>query len=240
MRLREGDTVLAVVAGSARAAVAFFSNMGGCYVTRIQDLPASMGFGDPVHKLFKLDDGERMVACFSFDPRALPVPPPSEGTRSGEPEPPFALAITRAGFGFRFSLRPHRDPSTRAGRRFARPKESDEVLAVMPVGEGDVVVCASSDGHVLGVPVSEIPALASASKGVIVMALEGDERLIGGALAFGPSDQVMLETEQGRTKAVRLSEVLGHRANRGAPIVKRDRFTRLLPTPAVVPTLDGT
>ena len=83
-RLREGDSVLAVVAGSTRAAVAFFSNLGGCYVARIHDVPASTGYGDPVQKLFKLDDGERMIACFSFDPRALAVPPPSEGVASGE------------------------------------------------------------------------------------------------------------------------------------------------------------
>src|SRR6185437_8163811 len=40
-RLREGDSVLAVVAGSTRAAVAFFSNLGGCYVCRVHDLPSS-------------------------------------------------------------------------------------------------------------------------------------------------------------------------------------------------------
>ena len=65
-RLREGDSVLAVVAGSTRAAVAFFSNLGGCYVARIHDVPASTGYGDPVQKLFKLDDGERMVAMLSL------------------------------------------------------------------------------------------------------------------------------------------------------------------------------
>jgi DNA gyrase subunit A len=239
-RLREGDSVLAVVAGSTRAAVAFFSNLGGCYVARIHDLPASTGYGDPVQKLFKLDDGERMVACFSFDPRALPVPPPGEGegVAAGEPEPPFALAVTRQGFGSRFSLRPHREPSTRAGRRFAKPKEGDEVLAVVPVGDGDVVVCASGDGHVLGVPVVEIPALAGAGKGAIVMDVEEGERLVGAALVRDAGERVTLETDKGKTREVRLSEVLGHRANKGAPIFKRDRLTRVVPAPLTVPTLE--
>src|SRR5262249_49646164 len=46
-RLREGDSLLAVVAGSTRSAVAFFSNLGGCYVARIHDIPPSTGYGDP-------------------------------------------------------------------------------------------------------------------------------------------------------------------------------------------------
>jgi len=236
-RLREGDSVLAVVAGSTRAAVAFFSNLGGCYVARIHDVPASTGYGDPVQKLFKLDDGERMIACLSFDPRALSVPASSE-TPHDEPEPPFALAITRAGFGSRFSLRPHREPSTRSGRRFAKPKEGDEVLAVIAVGERDAIVCVSGDGHVLGVPVSEIPALAGAGKGVIVMDLDEGERLVGAALALAASDRITVETDKGKAKEVRLSEVHGRRGNKGTAIVKRDRFTRVVPPPLVVPTLE--
>ena len=238
-RLREGDAVLTVVAGSTRAAVAFFSNLGGCYVCRIHELPASTGYGDPVQKLFKLDDGERMVAMLSFDARALEVPPPGDpGERAEEPEPPYALAVTRSGFGFRFSLRQHREPSTRAGRRFARPKEGDEVLAVMTVSDGDSVVCASSDGHVLGVPVMEIPALAGAGKGAIVMDVADGERLVGAVPALSPRDHVTIETEKGKPKDVRLSEVLGHRANKGTAVVKRDRFTRIVPPQVVVPTLE--
>ncbi len=164
--------------------------------------------------------------------------PPTEG--ASEPEPPFALAITRAGFGSRFSLRPHREPSTRAGRRFARPKEGDEVLAVMPVAEGNVVVCAAGDGHVLGVPVEEIPALAGAGKGAIVMDVEEGERLVGATVALSEEEKVTLETDKGKEKPVRVSEVLGHRANKGTAVVKRDRFTRIVPAPLVVPTLEVT
>jgi DNA gyrase subunit A len=205
-------------------------------VCRVHDVPPSTGYGDPVQKLFKLDDGERMVAMLSFDPRALDVPAPTEGAE--EPEPPYALAVTRLGFGFRFSLRQHREPSTRAGRLFAKPKEGDEVLAVMPVGEGDAVMCASSDGHVLGVLVAEIPALAGAGKGAIVMDVAEGERLVGAAIALSDRDKLTLETDKGKEKDVKLGEVLGRRANKGAAIMKRDRFTRALPPALVVPTLE--
>src|SRR5690606_1859533 len=130
-RVREGDSVLAAVAGSTRASVAFFSNFGACYVARVHDVPPSTGYGDPVQKLFKMDDGERMVAMLSFDPRVLDVPEPGD-----EPEPPLAVAVTAQGLAFRFSLRPHRDPSTRAGRKYGKLVEGDEIIGVYPIEEG--------------------------------------------------------------------------------------------------------
>ena len=35
------------------------------------DIPASTGFGEPIQKLFKLKDGEKIVAVHSFDPRVV-------------------------------------------------------------------------------------------------------------------------------------------------------------------------
>src|SRR5690606_24108602 len=64
-RLREGDSVLAVLPGSTRATVGFFSNFGVCYTARVIDVPASTGYGEPIQKLFKLKDGEKIVAAVS-------------------------------------------------------------------------------------------------------------------------------------------------------------------------------
>jgi DNA gyrase subunit A len=68
-RLREGDSVLAVLPGSTRATVVFFTNFGSAYTCRIIDAPASTGYGEPVQSLFKFKDGERVVAAASLDPR---------------------------------------------------------------------------------------------------------------------------------------------------------------------------
>src|SRR5688500_3136164 len=72
-RLREGDRVLSLVAGSTRAAVTFFSNFGTAYTARIIDIPATTGYGEPIQKLFKLKDGEKIVAAVSMDDRVLPA-----------------------------------------------------------------------------------------------------------------------------------------------------------------------
>src|SRR5207237_2594224 len=46
-RLREGDAVMAVCAGSTRASVVFFSNFGAAYTSKIIEVPASTGYGEP-------------------------------------------------------------------------------------------------------------------------------------------------------------------------------------------------
>ena len=106
-RLREGDAVLAALRGSTKEAIAIFSNQGSCYVTRVNDVPASTGYGEPVQKLFNFRDGERAVGAMLLDAPSAPA-----GA--------VALAITRQGYGLRFNLDPHRELSTRAGRRFAK------------------------------------------------------------------------------------------------------------------------
>ena len=64
-RLREGDAILAVIRGSTKEPMAIFSNLGSAYVLRINDVPASTGYGEPVQKLFNFRDGERVVGALS-------------------------------------------------------------------------------------------------------------------------------------------------------------------------------
>jgi len=119
-RLRSGDTVLTCVAGSTRQTVAFFSSLSVYYTTRMTDIPASTGFGEPIQKLFKLKDGERIIATLSINPRV--ISDISEDPKKPElcPET-HGLAATNNGFALRFGLQAFAEPSTRNGRRFARP-----------------------------------------------------------------------------------------------------------------------
>ena len=125
LRVREGDEVMAVLAGSLKQNLVFFSNFGAAYVTRFNDIPASTGYGDPVQKLFKFDDGERVVGALSLDPRM--------------PRPELLIGVSRRGYGLRFPLAPHTEASTRSGRRYARPGEGDELIGVVPVGNRDLL-----------------------------------------------------------------------------------------------------
>ena len=55
-RVREGDAVIAVVPGSTLDHVVFFADDGTAYTMRINEVPASSGYGEPIAKFFKLAD----------------------------------------------------------------------------------------------------------------------------------------------------------------------------------------
>src|SRR5262249_49178333 len=55
-RIREGDTVLAVIPGSTLDHVVFFADDGTAYTMRINEVPVSSGYGEPIAKFFKLGD----------------------------------------------------------------------------------------------------------------------------------------------------------------------------------------
>src|SRR5436305_138902 len=112
-RLREGDAVLAALAGSTRATCAFFTNFGIAYTCRFIDVPASTGYGEPIQKQFKLKDGERIVGAMSLDPRVAGNITPK---REGEAAPVHAVAVSSDGFALRFNLDGFVEPSTRSGR----------------------------------------------------------------------------------------------------------------------------
>jgi len=110
-RLRDGDAVLAVIRGSTKEPMVVFSNLGYAYVLRINDVPASTGYGEPIQRLFKFKDGERVVAALSLDPR---LSGKISAASPDDPPPVHAVAVTSDGYSLRFSLAPFVEPSTRA------------------------------------------------------------------------------------------------------------------------------
>ncbi|GAB4209106.1 MAG: DNA topoisomerase IV subunit A [Sandaracinaceae bacterium] len=250
-RVREGDAILDVAAGSTKQCVALFSSQGACYVCRIVDLPQTTGYGEPVQTLFKMADGERIVRVLSFDPRVLEVPPPSaEGDgplldgKSGEPEPPYAVAVTKGGLVARFSLRAHREPSTRAGRKYVRLNDGDEVLMVDVCKDGDRIACGTVQGHALVTTVDEVPILAGAGKGVKLIKLEEKDdavlgaRLVPEELTHANIEPLVLEHENGKTFDIigDRRSVVG-RGGKGHELFKRGKAVRALDRTPTLPVL---
>jgi DNA gyrase subunit A len=236
-RLREGDAILAVVRGSTKEPIAIFSNFGSAYVIRINDVPASTGYGEPVQKLFNFRDGERVVGAMSVprdEPRAA-APPGAHAIGSGR----HAVAVSRGGFGLRFNLDPHRELSTRAGRRFAKPAEGDEIVGVAPVADKDILCVVTSDARVLLCKAAELPELAGAGRGVTVIKV-GDAVVIGFGVG-GPRDRDVLiaETDDGKELPVGAGRfsVTG-RGGKGHALKRKTKIVRTtLPLPAPPPAL---
>jgi DNA gyrase subunit A len=227
-RLREGDSVLAVLQGSTRAAAVLFSNFGAAYTSRIIDVPASTGYGEPVQKLFKLRDGERIVAAFSLDQRSIG----DIATRKeGEPPPVHAIAVTSDGYSLRFSFEPFVEPSTRAGRRYARLGEGVEVVGVARVTGDEVIIAATADARALLCRADEVNYLSGPGKGVILIKLTGDEdHVLGFIASSGDRDLLRVETSRGgeQTISTMKYEVTG-RGGKGRELLQRGQFTRIVP-----------
>jgi DNA gyrase subunit A len=254
-RLREGDVVLAAFAGSTRASCVFFSNFGVAYSCRIIDVPASTGYGEPIQRLFKLKDGEKVVAALSLDPRAtgdIGGQTPFSGTpktkKGSDPisadEPPVppvhAVAVTTDGYALRFGLEPLVEPSTRSGRRYARPASGAEVVGVAQITGDEILITATADARGLLCKADEVNFLSGPGKGVILIKLASkDDRVLGFIASTGDRDLMTVETSRGAEQTISTAkyEVTG-RGGKGRELLQRGQFTRIVwPTPEAPPLL---
>jgi DNA gyrase subunit A len=239
-RLREGDSVLAVMAGSTRASCVFFSNFGVAYTSRFVDVPASTGYGEPIQRFFKLKDGEKIVAALSLDARAIGDIRPS-AKQPDAPPPVHAVAVSSDGYSLRFGLEPLTEPSTRAGRRYARPAKGAEIVGVAKVTGQEIVIAATAEGRGLLCAVDEINFLSGPGKGVILIKLAGQDRVLGFIASTGDRDLLTVETTRGAEQTISTTkyEVTG-RGGKGRELLQRGQFTRIVrPVPDVPPPLAG-
>ncbi len=237
-RLREGDAVLAAFAGSTRASCVFFSNFGVAYTCRFIDVPASTGYGEPIQKQFKLKDGERVVAAMSLDPRVVGNITP----KKADQEPPVhAIAVSSDGYALRFGLDGLVEPSTRAGRRFARPAEGAEIVGVARVAGGEILIAATAQARGILCKADEVNYLSGPGKGVLLIKLGDEDRVLGFIASSGDRDLLTVETTRGAEQTISTAkyEVTG-RGGKGRELLQRGQFTRIVwPTPDAPAPLNG-
>src|SRR5258706_6328878 len=229
-RLREGDSVLAAFAGSTRASCVFFSNFGVAYTCRIIDVPASTGYGEPIQKQFKLKDGERIVGASSLDPRAVGnVIPKKEGAEA----PVHGVAVSSDGYALRFGLEGLVEPSTRAGRRFARPSKGSEIVGAARYTGTEILIAATAEGRGILSRAEEVNYLSGPGKGVLLIKLGKEDKVLGFIASSGDRDFLTVETSRGAEQTISTAkyEITG-RGGKGRELLQRGQFTRVLwPTP---------
>jgi len=241
-RLREGDSVLACEAGSTRATIAFFSNFGVCYTARIIDLPATTGYGEPVQKLFKLKDGEKIVAAYSLDPRAVGDIEEKEGSDFAPLT--HALAASSDGYALRFGLQAFVEPSTRSGRKYARPSKGATIVGVQKVHGSETVLAATEHCRAMVCPAEEVNYLSGPGKGVMLIKLARgkgsalDDRVLGFKASGGDRDLLTVETNRGATKTISTAKYrVTSRGGRGLEIQKNGKLARVVPEEVTTPIM---
>jgi DNA gyrase subunit A len=243
--LKEGDEVLAVINANTKETVAFFSNFGKVYGSRIYDLDVSgKGYGDPIQTLFNFQDEERIVAALSSEPEPGSVvdmsfmvqaeadadeeakgqltffPGMGRDEKSGkapvpEPPPPLCLVATRNGTGFCFERSSLREASTRSGRTLIRLRPGDEVVAVRPVERPLLAI--ATNRRLLVTPVVQVSVLAGAGRGMRLIKPEPP-----GVVDFftvSKDDYLLILSKKGKVKELAVAEQpIYNRGAKGAVI----------------------
>jgi DNA gyrase subunit A len=225
-RLRQGDELQFAVRGSTLAPIIFFTNYGTAYTFRIHDIPVSpRGNGEPIQARCAFSDGEKIVACHVLDSRLVGGATRAD-TPEGEPEVQ-AVVLTSDGRGFRTSFEGFSEPSTRNGRKFARPAPGEVVIDVR-LGRPAVDLLASGTRFGRGAlcKLEEVNFLSGAGKGVTVLKLAEADRLVG-FRCFDPSGAKdaalrLIRDEGGRELLVHPDSVkITGRAGKGQSLLKR-------------------
>ncbi|MBO0698122.1 MAG: DNA topoisomerase 4 subunit A [Zavarzinella sp.] len=240
-RVREGDEVIAVVPASTLDHVVFFADDGTAYTMRVNEVPASSGYGEPIAKFFKLDDQVRVIDAATTDERFVPAE--AKPAAKGDPPGPYILVATSAGLTLRIPFAPFREESTRAGRRYVRLNEGEKVVLAKVLGqfkwtEGkrhkvveESMFLVSEDGHVIHFPIEEVNVLSGAGRGVIGIKLGDGDKCIGGALVSSRFTKMDVETSGGQVRELGGGKPTVGRGGTGYQEVKRTQFVRIKTPP---------
>jgi len=236
IRVREGDQIGWLYLANTATTLTFFTTHGSAYVIRVDGIPSTSGYGDPLSAHFSLADGERVIGVVSHDPRhRLPDQDDGRLASDDDPPPPHGIAVTLQGRVLRFAMGSHVEASTRAGRRYARVNDDDRIIGVELVGGPEQRVCLGTRrGRVAVYPVTEVPVLKAPGKGSAGIKLIGEDHVIAFALAGDRNEGPTILTPQGREVPItERSQGLHSHGSRGRVVLKRGAMRDWVPEPVI-------
>ena len=136
-----------------------------------------------------------------------------------------------------------RDPSTKAGRKYTRLKDGDEVVFVGLVDEGNALACCTREGRALVCNSDEVNALAGAGRGVTLIKLSGDDYVMGAGVLTRDSDVLLVKREGGNEYRITTRKYeLVSRGGKGFSLFKRGSVEKVvmdLPEAPEIPAGDA-
>jgi DNA gyrase subunit A len=152
-----------------------------------------------------------------------------------------AVAASSDGYVLRFGLETLVEASTRAGRRFARPAEGAEIVGVAKLTGGEILIAATAEARGILCKANEVNYLSGPGKGVLLIKLGDDDRVLGFIASSGDRDLLTVETTRGAEQTISTAkyEVTG-RGGKGRELLQRGQFTRIVwPMPEAPPPLSS-
>ncbi|MGI9227339.1 MAG: DNA topoisomerase IV subunit A [Gammaproteobacteria bacterium] len=204
LNYKSGDFYLAHTVGKSNQLALFLDSRGRCYALPAHTLPSARGQGEPLSGRLKPADGARFV-----------------GTMMGEPNDHFLISSS-AGYGFVCKLE---DMITRnrAGKALLSVPKGAEALIPVAVRdlEEDWIVAIGSEGHMLVIPLKDLPVLPKGKGNKIInipskKVASGEEQMRAITLVQDGESITLFSGK--RTKNMDADEVdsyVGDRGNRG-------------------------
>jgi topoisomerase-4 subunit A len=218
---KAGDAPLAILETRTVSPVVVLDTHGRAYTIRAADIPGGRGDGVPVTTLIDLGPGARVAQAIVAAP----------GQRF--------LVAGSGGYGFVASFGDMLSRQ-RGGRAFMTLEPDEEPIAPVPLASGlDQVAALSSRGRLLLFGLDEMREVPR-GRGVIVMGLDDDERLIAVTLTRGDRLTLVGTNRTGRTVSVELAaaDLAKHRlkrARKGPLASSRVKPTGFAARPAPAP-----
>lgn len=228
-RIREGDEVLDVAPGSTLDHVVFFSSEGIAYTMRIDQVPASSGYGEPLSKHFRMGDGAGVVAAVTTDSRFTQ----EDFKVKGEESPgPYLLVATARGQVLRAPFSPFRTASTKVGRKYCRLGQGDRVVFVGLIRKATTMFLASAAARIIHFAVKEVPVLGGPGKGVRGLKVASDDQVLGAALLTNPRDCLtVLTTAEKEMTFGQVKYEVTSRGGKGVRTSHRSGFAKIIRQP---------
>ena len=204
LNYKSGDFYQAHTVGKSNQLALFLDSRGRCYALPAHTLPSARGQGEPLSGRLKPADGARFV-----------------GTMMGEPNDYFLISSS-AGYGFVCKIA---DMITRnrAGKALLSVPKGAEALIPVAVRdvEEDWIVAIGSEGHMLVIPLKDLPVLPKGKGNKIInipskKVASGEEKMRAITLVQDGESITLFSGK--RTKNMDADEVdsyVGDRGNRG-------------------------
>ena len=201
LNYKAGDSFRAAAYGRSNQQVVFLDSSGRAYTLAAHSLPSARGQGEPLTGRFNPPDGAHFVAVLAGDPDSL-----------------FLLA-SDAGYGFIVRLG-DLFARTKAGKSVLSVPKNAQVLPPAPVTDpqADQVAAVDLQGHMLVIPVTEVPRLNRGKgikiQGVSTKKLASREEYMVAVASVAPDASLVLHAGKRHLK-LKAAELELYRGDRG-------------------------
>ena len=212
---KAGDSLYSTFECRTTDHVLAFGSNGRVYSVSVAQLPGARGDGVPMTTLVEIEAGTRLVHYFA-----------------GTPETPLLLAST-GGFGFAAKVG---DMISRqkGGKSFMSMDQGDEPVMPVIIGkQASALACLSEKGRLLVFGMDEIKTQASGGRGVTLMDLDDNEKLLAAQPISKKGVRILgINARSGKPQESTLSGTdlahhFGKRARKGKLLASRMKATQL-------------